>query len=102
MVSFYYPFSVPINEHIFFTHWCSILGFLTYMHNINNNAGALDGVKILKTIFFPLLFINKKRSKYFTFLCTMRATPRLKLHCRTNCRSDSALLFPLVASSSLF
>lgn len=68
MVSFYYPFSVPINEHFFFTHWCSILGFLTYMHNINNNAGALDGVKILKTIFFPLLFITRNAANISLFV----------------------------------
>lgn len=67
MVSFYYLFFVLINEYFFFIYWCFILGFLIYMYNINNNVGVLDGVKILKIIFFFFLFINKKCSKYFIF-----------------------------------
>lgn len=101
MVNFFYLFSVPINKHFFFIHRCSILGFLTYIHYINNNAGALDDVKVSKNIFFPSIY-QQERQQIFHFLCTMRPTFRLKLHRWTYWRSDSTLLFPLAASSSLF
>lgn len=60
MVNFFYLFSVPINKHFFFIHRCSILGFLTYIHYINNNAGSLDDVKVSKNIFFPFYLSTRK------------------------------------------